>query len=79
MGTAAYLHMRGLEMVGVRKDAPNRGRWIFMLRDPEGRGSELAVEYVNSESRKFDSAVRSLKKLCYDDKPTKGAGRSRRR
>ena len=65
LGTAAYLHgVGGLEILGVRRGP--RGRFMFLFVDPEHRGEQLQVDYMNSTCRKFDSAVRSLKKLCYD-------------
>ena len=68
LGTAAYVHMRGLELLGVRR-SQGRGKFVFVLSDPDGVGEQLTVDYLNSESRKFDAAVRSLKKLCYEGTP----------
>lgn len=65
LGTAAFVHMSGLEILGVRR-SQGKGRFIFVFSDPDDRGQELTVNYLNSESRRFDAAVRSLKKLCYD-------------
>jgi len=76
LGTAAYVHMRGLEILGVRQGS-HRGQFVFMFQDPEGQGKQLQVDYLNSESRKFDGAVRSLKKLCYD-RPKTGSRRTLR-
>lgn len=65
LGTAAYLHgVGGLEILGVRRQ---RSKFVFLFMDPEHRGGQLQVDYINSTCRKFDSAVRSLKKLCYDN------------
>lgn len=66
LGTAAFVHMLGLNLLGASK-APG-GRFMFRFEDPEGRGDNYAVDYLNSECRRFDSSVRSLKKLCYDKK-----------
>lgn len=68
LGAAAFAHMMGLEILGVEKPS---SRFIFKFSDPEGRGESLQIAYLNSESRRFDSAVRSLKKLCYDDGSTR--------
>lgn len=77
LGTAAYVHMH-LNVHGVTQDG---GRFTFVFEDPEGRGQKLQVEYMNSECRKYDSAVRSLKKLCHDigqNRRTRNAGGMRR-
>lgn len=66
LGTAAYAHMRGLPILGVRRGQGGGSRFMFMFEDPEEQGAEFQVDYLNSESRRFDAAVRSLKKLCYD-------------
>lgn len=74
LGTAAFAHMLGLKLLGSVKDP--RGSFIFRFSDPEGRGPNYEVDYLNSECRRFDSAVRSLKKLCHSRPPSK-VGRSR--
>lgn len=64
LGTAAFAHMLGLKLLGSTR-SPS-GRFMFRFTDPEGRGPDYAVDYLNSECRQFDAAVRSLKKLCHD-------------
>lgn len=69
LGTAAFIHMRGLEILGahrVPRGRANGGKFMFAFADPDHEGRSLQVEYLNSDCRKFDAAVRSLKKLCYD-------------
>ncbi len=61
LGTAAFVHMMGLKILGATRG--NRGKFFFRFEDPEGRAENYALDYVNSECRKFDAAVRSLKKL----------------
>ena len=76
LGTAAFVSMSGLEILGATRGGPREGgRFIFRFADPEGRGANYQVEYVNSDCRHFDDAVRSLKKLCYDSKPRQGVKR----
>ena len=65
MGTAAYVHMEGLRILGSQRERPG-GRFLFRFADPDNKGFGLQVEYLNSKCRQFDAAVRSLKKLCYD-------------
>jgi len=72
LGTAAFVHMMGLKLLGSTR-SPG-GRFTFRFVDPEGRGPNYAVDYLNSECRQFDAAVRSLKKLCHDSAPSR-AGR----
>lgn len=69
LGTAAYIHaLGGLKILGVTLAPRGTGaKYLFAFQDPEGKGDELQVEYMNSDCRKFDAAVRSLKKLCYED------------
>ena len=60
LGVAAYVHMKGLEILGGRRDR-NR-RWVFRFKDPDRRARSIAMEYLNSECRAFDAAIRTLKK-----------------
>ena len=84
LGTAAYVHMRGqlddslgVKLLGSHVAEGGRGpsRFVFRFTDPHGHGRRLQVEYLNSDCRAFDAAVRSLKKLCYDT----GSKKDRRR
>lgn len=62
---AAYAHMEGLAVIRAveqRKGAVNE--YAFLLDDPEDRWETLFTQFANSESQKFDSSVRALKKLC---------------
>lgn len=63
IGIAAYVMMRGL----VLKDA-NRGhggRFKFIFEDPKNQGGVFAVDYVNSESARFDAIMKNLKNILY--------------
>lgn len=62
LGAAAYANMKGLEIESVKKQGT---RYVYSLRDPERIGEKLKIEYVNSDCRKFDAAIRTLKKLCH--------------
>jgi len=70
LGTAAYIHLKGLKLLGASRHTG--GRFVFRFSDPEGLGETYQVDYLNSECRLFDASVRSLKKLCHDG----GRGRS---
>ena len=67
LGTAAYLKMKGLVILAATRSGGSRGKWVFSFADPESRAKQLQVEYINSDERRFDAEVRSLKKLCWDD------------
>jgi len=60
MGLAAYMLMNKLLLVKAKR--LDNGRSEFVIRDPERRWPQLAVDWVNSEARAFDDQVRSLKK-----------------
>ena len=62
MSLAAYLIMRGCAL----KTANKLGKTFRFTFDLGERcESTLQIEYVNSESAKFDDAVRNLKKIMY--------------
>ena len=56
-----------------------QARILSAAVDPEHRGGQLQVEYLNSTCRKFDAAVRSLKKLCYDNPVRQGTPQGARK
>ena len=62
---AAYAHMEGLAVVrAVEQRNGSLNEYSFMLADPDGRWETLFTRFANSESQRFDSSVRALKKLC---------------
>ena len=64
---AAFAYMNNLEIVRAYK---SRGQgqgnveYEFAFRDADGRWDDLLFAYANSESQRFDNAVRVLKQLC---------------
>jgi len=60
---AAYLMMKGMKLIDARR--LNNGRFHFEFDDPGSEGSKLAIEYVNSESAKFDSHIKNLKNIIF--------------
>jgi hypothetical protein len=57
---AGWLTMHGLEL----KSYNRAGRdFQFAFYDPEDRATRLAIRWPSSEASRFDSAIRSLKKL----------------
>ena len=60
---AAYLMMKGMKLIDARR--LNNGRFHFEFDDPSTKGNKLAIEYVNSESAKFDSHIKNLKNIIF--------------
>lgn len=71
LGTAAYIKSRGVSIHGVRKVSSKGGQFVFMFRDDDCVCRRYQIEFMNSDCRKFDAAVRSLKKLCYDTRESR--------
>jgi len=63
IGIAAYVMMKGLRLADASRGAG--GRFKFVFDDPNGLGSKYAVDYVNSESAKFDANMKNLKNILY--------------
>ena len=60
---AAYLMMKGMKLISASRG--QRGRFKFEFDDPGDKGNKLAIEYVNSESAKFDSHIKNLKNIIF--------------
>ena len=60
---AAYLMMKGMKLIDARR--LNNGRFHFEFDDPNNEGNKPAIEYVNSESAKFDSHIKNLKNIIF--------------
>ena len=60
---AAYLMMKGMKLIAARRE--RNGRFHFEFDDPAGDGNKYAIEYVNSESAKFDSHIKNLKNIIF--------------
>ena len=63
IGIAAYVMMKGLKLKNASRG--HNGRFIFVFDDPQDEGKEYAVDYVNSESAKFDANMKNLKNILY--------------
>tara|TARA_A100001011_G_C14031315_1_gene723751 strand:+ start:419 stop:640 length:222 start_codon:yes stop_codon:yes gene_type:complete len=63
IGIAAFIMMKGLKLKNASRG--NGGRFSFVFEDPTGLGSQYAVDYVNSESAKFDANMKNLKNILY--------------
>ena len=68
LGIAAYIHMKGVPIIGCKRDTKNRFSYEF---DDVTEVCEIyQIEFINSCCRKFDAAVRNMKKLAHGGKPT---------
>ena len=63
IGIAAYVMMRGLKLKRATRE--KGGRFSFIFDDPLDLGASYAVDFVNSESAKFDAHVKNLKNILY--------------
>ena len=63
IGVAAYVMMKGLLLKSATRN--HGGRFKFIFNDPNQIGSKLSVDYVNSESAKFDAHMKNLKNILY--------------
>lgn len=68
MGLAAYAMVQGLTLLGVARE---KERFSFRLSDPERRREQLRVDFANSEVRKFDEAIKTLKDICFGDRSSR--------
>lgn len=60
---ASYVMMKGLTLIAARRE--KNGRFHFEFDDPNDVGNNYAIEFVNSESAKFDSHVKNLKNIIF--------------
>jgi uncharacterized protein YndB with AHSA1/START domain len=63
LAIAAYLMMRGLKLFDA--SVQKGGRFMFKFEDPDGTAFQMSIEYVNSESAKFDAHIKNLKNILY--------------
>jgi len=60
---AAYLKLRGLVLLKCSRDK----KFSFVFKDPEKRAAGLAIEFINSDMRRYDDEIRSLKKIIFNN------------
>jgi len=60
---AAFLMMKGMTLVSATRE--RNGRFKFEFDDPNQEAGKYAVEFVNSESAKFDAHVKNLKNIIF--------------
>lgn len=61
---AAYLKLRGLILVECSRE----DKFNFVFEDPDNEAESLALDFVNSDMRRYDDEMRSLKKIIYSKK-----------
>jgi len=61
---AAYLKLRGLILIECGRGE----KFNFVFEDPDNVAESLALEFVNSDMRRYDDEMRSLKKIIYSKK-----------
>ena len=63
IGIAAFIMMKGLKLLEAKRSSS--GRFSFIFEDPNDIGRQYAVDYVNSESAKFDANMKNLKNILF--------------
>ena len=63
IGIAAFIMMKGLKLIEAKRSST--GRFLFTFEDPKSLAPKLAVEYLNSESAKFDANMKNLKNILF--------------
>jgi len=61
---AAYLKLCGLRLIECNRDS----KFNFVFEDPEDKAEKLALDFANSDMRRYDDEIRSLKKIIYSKK-----------
>ena len=60
---AAYLFQHKFSLIRATRDSGSK--FTFCFDDADGNAEEMVLSFMNSESRDFDAAMRSLKSLCH--------------
>lgn len=63
---AAYLKLRGLNLIKCTRE----DKFVFEFEDAENVAESLALEFINSDCRRYDDEMRSLKKIIYSKNRT---------
>ena len=60
---AAFLMMKGMKLLSASRE--RSGRFRFEFNNLKNEADKFAVEFVNSESAKFDAHVKNLKNILF--------------
>lgn len=71
---AAYLHSRGVELSSARLKHDSRSQYDFHFDDIDSECRQFAIDFVNTDSFRFDQSQRALKKLAFGWKDRERAG-----
>tara|TARA_B100000900_G_scaffold414585_1_gene441650 strand:- start:1633 stop:1854 length:222 start_codon:yes stop_codon:yes gene_type:complete len=63
IGIAAFIMMKGLRLLEAKR--AQNGRFSFVFDDPNSSAQQYAVDYLNSESAKFDANMKNLKNILF--------------
>ena len=63
LATAAYLMMNGFTLKTATRE--KSGKFLFEFLDPDQRAEQACIEFVNSESAKFDANIKNLKNIIF--------------
>ena len=63
IGIAAFIMMKGLKLIEAKRS--QSGRFSFVFEDTNDLGNTYAVDYLNSESAKFDANMKNLKNILF--------------
>jgi len=63
IGIAAFIMMKGLKLIEAKRS--QSGRFSFVFEDINDLGNSYAVDYLNSESAKFDANMKNLKNILF--------------
>jgi hypothetical protein len=63
IGIAAYLQLNKFKLVECKR--LDNGKFFFRFADPDSRGQQLALEFLDSDFCNFDNNVRNLKKILF--------------
>ena len=63
IGISAFIMMKGLILQSATRTSS--GRFMFSFEDKNNVGKDYAVDYVNSESAKFDANMKNLKNILF--------------
>jgi len=57
LGLAAYILMNGVEIIEIKNTRP----YTFIFKNTDDTCNKLSVEFLNSESSKFDDSMKKIK------------------
>ena len=64
IGLAAYLLMKGIPVVRVKNGRP----FEFEFENKENICNKLSIEFLNSESSRFDDSIKKIKLILKNSK-----------